>query len=123
VSPVRDLDAIALTEEIRGEAILPREVDGGEAAGDNTPDTALIRDVYRYARAHVPQHSRDSAATEFDAWLRQHDAEVAAKAVEDARAEMRRMMDGFPQHGRHTRASWALNWLDVIVARIQGGAS
>lgn len=30
MSPVRDLDAIRLTEEIRGEAILPREVDDRE---------------------------------------------------------------------------------------------
>lgn len=40
-----------------------------------------------------------------------------ATALREATDEMRRMMDGFPQRGRHTRASWALAWLERIAER------
>jgi hypothetical protein len=103
-----DLPQIALTEEIRGEAILPREVDGGEGA-----------------RPVTVQFETTEQDESFATWLRQHDAEVAAKALEEARDEIRAKLATFPWGGRNTRAGWAATWLEYIAARIrrEAGAS
>lgn len=48
-------------------------------------------------------------------------AAARAEALRDAVDEMRRMMDGFPQRGRHTRAGWALAWLERIAEEADRG--
>jgi hypothetical protein len=39
-------------------------------------------------------------------------------AVRTARNEIRSMLDGFAHKGRHTRATWAVAWLDQIIERL-----
>lgn len=37
----------------------------------------------------------------------------------EARDEIKRMLDTFPQQGRHTRARWAVQWLGHIIERLE----
>lgn len=40
--------------------------------------------------------------------------------VIEARDEINRMLATFPQQGRHTRARWAVQWLQQIIERLEG---
>jgi hypothetical protein len=42
---------------------------------------------------------------------------VRAEALTQARDEISNMLVGFPAGGRHTRAWWAVAWLDIIISR------
>jgi hypothetical protein len=98
-----------------------RDEESRFSAADHRPGEVAAR-VAEFRPVTI-QFTTPGQAESFAAWLRQHDAEVAAKALEDAVAEMRRMMDGFAQGGRHTRAAWALTWIEIIVDRIRREAS
>lgn len=104
----------------------------GEAIESAHEDGAIVHvhhyDIEKHAE-HYNEGFADAVAqgladdpTKAQEWLARDRARERAEALEEARAEMRRMMDGFPQRGRHTRATWALNWLDNIIARIRSDA-
>lgn len=75
---MRHLPDIELTESITGERIMPPE-----PTEQYTPDAETVCE--QYTREQPPHLGtvREKRA-EFDRWLAQHDAEVAAKALEDA---------------------------------------
>jgi hypothetical protein len=83
---MRDLDAIELTESITGEAILPRDVDDA----DHQPgEVARVESIADHVWMDAPDAADYSASnpgtplhTFTDEQLRQHDAEVAAKALD-----------------------------------------
>ncbi|MDF1603381.1 hypothetical protein [Nocardioides sp. YIM 152315] len=61
-------------------------------------------------------------------WVRERYLILADAALRETltgtREEISRMLDGFPQRGRHTRARWAMAWLDVMIERVtRPGAS
>ncbi|TDE03432.1 hypothetical protein [Jiangella asiatica] len=89
-------------------------------------DACAVVDVTAFFRGQVSMHDREEFARHLLAsdWLRKRDAEVAAKAVEDARDELSDLMANHHlQGGRHTRARWAVAWLDQIAARIRAEAT
>lgn len=112
------------------DVVVPDETDSGDhepippLPKHGTPawnDFARLANELGRAAPSLPFSERGGVALALldSDWRKRHDAEVAASALEDARAEMRRMMDGFAMGGRHTRAAWALRWLDHIVERIR----
>lgn len=54
-------------------------------------------------------------------WLADHDRQVQAKTLRDARADLAHRMEDFAQGGRNTRAGWALVMLDHLADQIEGG--
>jgi hypothetical protein len=68
------------------------------------------------SRRHLPQVEIRRALDVVEGIV----AEAKVTAVCDARDEIERMLDGFPQHGRHTRARWAVVWLGHIIERLTG---
>jgi len=44
-------------------------------------------------------------------------------AFREVRDELSRMLDGFPAHGRHTRARWAVEWVGHMIERAASEAT
>ena len=60
------------------------------------PTTGEVRRRYAYARSGKPGHKNQGAVAEFDRWLAAHDAEVAAKALEDAADQIDKDFQSLP---------------------------
>lgn len=69
----------------------------------------------------LPLDDRMTVVEEVDCWSPEVARAFAAGRVAGvyfAQAELSRMLAGFPLGGRHTRAGWAVNYLDVIAERM-----
>jgi hypothetical protein len=87
---VRDLESIELTESITGEAIMPRDVDAsdhqpGEVAAPHPDRGALGAVIMTAHEKNECLPLMEASAILRSEWLRKHDAEVAAKALEEHR--------------------------------------
>lgn len=85
-----------------------------------TPSDASVRG--RYCDGVYVQTGHTTEGEDFDRWLAEHDREVAAKALEDAAEELRRLDDGrtggYYDAGRHI-----IRRLDARAERIKRGES
>lgn len=92
-----------------------------DALADDLGALPESRNVFDYTgeAATVINIAVDDLATWLLAsdWLAAREAEAGARAVRDARDEIVAMLDTFAEQGRHTRARWAVAWLDRIIAR------
>lgn len=73
-----------------------------------------VENPARYERFDTPEEARAAAV----AHVAERIAAVAGVHVlRAAQREISGMLDGFPSAGRHTRARWAVAWLDVMIDR------
>lgn len=124
-----DIDAIALTEEIRGEAILPREVDGGEAEAPQFNLKLFGDTVAEWTGEHTCGTGRDGYYGAHEpgcGWvpvgridLREHDADVLEAAAEAAAADAD--SDDHSETTMRVFRAWSL-WLTERAARIRAEA-
>ena len=66
---------------------------------------------------HGVAHVLYQAAREGESLGEQAIREAKRDALREIKAELERMLDGFPQHGRNTRARWATEWIGVVLDR------
>lgn len=86
---------------------------------DYTPDTQEVRDAYAWYEGGIYHEYDPKGYPKIDRWLAAHDAEVAAKALREAAAEMQDIL----LVQRSLLGSPTYTWLRNRADRIEKGST